>query len=159
MKYLKQNDSKLLKDIQDVGCFFRCCGLIAEIKTGKVLTADELNNTWKWAKDTRRIDTDNNLRDAASVATRFLRILGDQTGHIIEIGLFKDGLTTFYPSIEKYNPELCKIDFLIQKIKQNGPSGTHFRLVDKSGRLIEDPHEPAIKSQGIIYSILFTYQR
>ena len=156
-QHVKQNDKALYDDIQRIGCFFRSCGLVAEYKTGKRLNVTQINNTWDWAKNTRRIDGNNNVRDSASIINRFLRVLGDNMGSIIEVGTFKDGKTTFYPYYQKHRADLCRADFLIQKIRQNGPSGTHFRLVDKLGNLIEDPHEPVINVKGIEYSILYAY--
>ena len=49
------------------------------------------------------------------------------------------------------------MDVCIQKIRQGGPQGTHFRLVDKSAVLIEDPHTPAIAAISIIYTVIYVY--
>lgn len=151
---VKQNDKKCLEVIQKIGCFFRSCGNIAEIKTGRNLTAKQINDCWKWAKNTKRINDDDDVVDSASIATRFLRVLGDD-GKFVEVGTFKQGVTSFYPAY-KFT-ELARIDALIQKISQNGPSKTHFRVVDNFGNVLEDPHEPAIKPTGIYYSILYAY--
>ena len=153
--HIKQNDAECLPDIQRIGCFFRSCGLIAEYKTGKALTAPQINATWTWAKKTKRIDENNCVKDSASIATRFLRELGDN-GKFYEVGLFKDGSTTFYPSVK--GTEFARIDSLIQKVETSGPEGTHFRVVDKLGKLIEDPHEPEINYKKIMYSILYCYE-
>lgn len=153
--HVKQNDPLCLKRIQEVGCFFRSCGLLAEYKTGKSLTAPQINATWDWAKATKRIDENDCMKDSASVATRFLRILGDN-GRFIEVGLFKDGEMQYYPAFK--GSSLARADALIQKVKTNGPEGTHFKVVDKLGKTIEDPHEPAIKGTGVLYSILYAYE-
>jgi hypothetical protein len=121
-----------------------------------MLTAEALNKVWTWAKETKRIDYLNNTKDSASIATRFLRELGD-SGRFYEVGLFKNGKTEYYPSVR--NTKYARIDALIQKIKTNGTVGTHFRVVAKDGTLIEDPHAPVIKPQGIFYSILYCYEK
>lgn len=157
MGHIKQNDSRLLEPIQKIGCFFRSCGIIAENKTGKELSAEKINAVWKWAKDVEYIDKNDNVRFSAPIATRFLRELGDEKGRFIEVGTFRGGKTTFYVSIRKCNPELMRIDALIQKIIQGGPSRTHFRVVNKNGALIEDPHAPPINPLSIEYSILYAY--
>lgn len=154
MKHIKQNDVGVKNPIPELGCFFRCCGLIAEYKTGKSLTVEQINQTWDWAKATVRIDDKDNIRDSASIATRFLRLLGDN-GRFIEVGLFKDGVSQYYPAFK--NTELSRADALIQKVKTNGKYGTHFRVVGKTGVVVEDPHEPAINSKEIFYSILYAY--
>lgn len=151
---IKQNDKKCKKIIQEIGCFFRCCGLIAEFRTGRSLTAKQINDTWKWAKDTKRINDNDDVVDSASIATRFLRVLGDD-GRFVEVGQFTNGRTSYYPAY-KFT-ELARIDALIQKIKQNGPNKTHYRVIDRFANLLEDPHEPPINATGVYYSILYAY--
>lgn len=153
MTHIKQNDPTCLPDIQRIGCFFRSCGLIAEYKTGRSLSAYAINETWQWAKSTRRVDDQGCVKDSASIATRFLRILGD-TGRFVEVGTFSTGETRYYPAVSSI---YRRIDAIIQKIKQGGPSVTHFRVVDKTGKLIEDPHNPPIHVLGVYYSILYAY--
>lgn len=152
--HVKQNDTKCLPIIREVGCFFRSCGLIAEYKTFKSLNAYQINKTWEWAKETGRIDEENNIRDSASIATRFLRELGDK-GSFVEVGTFKEGILTIYPAYK--GTDMQCFDALIQKVKTDGPIGTHFRPVDKMGVCIEDPHEPRIRATAIYYSILYKY--
>lgn len=154
MEHIKQNDERLLEDIQKIGCFFRSCGIIAENHTNKNLTVEQINNGWKYAKEKGLIDKKNNVVTSAPIINYFLKELGDK-GRFIEIGIFQNGKTFFYSSIR--DTVYCHIDALIQKIKQNGKSKTHFRVVDKMGELIEDPHLPPIKVQGIYYSILYAY--
>lgn len=43
MEHIKQNDSRCMKVMQDIGCFVRSCGLVAEIRTGKSLTVEQVN--------------------------------------------------------------------------------------------------------------------
>jgi len=46
--------------------------------------------------------------------------------------------------VSSHITEERRMDVCIQKIKQGGLQGIHFRLVNKDGKLIEDPHNPAI---------------
>lgn len=155
MIHIKQNSAGMKDPIPAIGCFFRSCGLIAEYKTQKSLTVEQLNGLWDWAKGTGRIDKNDCVRDSASIATRALRILGDG-GRFIEVGLFRDGATSYYSA---YNGgPLARADALIQKCSTSGPEGTHYRVVTKKGFLIEDPHEPEIRIRGVIYSILYAYE-
>lgn len=151
MEHIKQNDEGLYSDIQKIGCFFRSALLLAEIQTGKNLDVDTINKLWRRCKSLGLINGDNDVVRSAGIATLALRELGDQ-GFIHEIAVFKNGVTTWYSGVNH------RIDYFIQKIKQNGPSKTHFRVVDKYGTLVEDPHRPAILCQGIIYSICYQYE-
>ena len=150
---IKQNDARCIPPMQAIGCFVRSCGLVAEYKTGKALSAEQINALWTKSKEHSYIDINDNVKQSAPIINMALAMLGD-SGRFIEIGTFKDGITYFYPSIPTAQ---WKIDALIQKIKQGGKSITHFRLVDKAGNLIEDPHEPPIRPISIYYSILYHY--
>ena len=153
MKHIKQNDKRLYPIIQKIGCFFVSCAIVAQNTAGKDLTASQINAVWDWAKKTKRVDQNDNITDSASIINRFLRVLGS-AGRFIEVGTFRDGRTQFYPLVnEKYR----HVDALIQKIKQGGKSVTHFRVVDRKGTLIEDPHEPPIKALSVYYSILYCF--
>jgi len=153
MKHIKQNDGRLNATIQKIGCFFISCALVAQYKTEKVLNTDDIESVWQWAKETKRIDALDNIKDSASIINRFFKVLGGE-GHFCEVGTFRDGVVNWYPAvIQKHR----HIDAVIQKIHQAGPSRTHFRLVNRKGEVIEDPHEPPIKSQGVYYSILYAF--
>lgn len=149
---IKQNDKRLLSKIQKIGCYYRCCAAIAEMKTGKELTAVQLNDGWCWAKKNNHINLTDDLLDrhAEFVINYFLGIL-DNPGKVVEIGIFESGKFIWYG-------EDGNGDFFIQKIVQNGPSKTHFRIVDKYGVCLWDPVEPAIKVKGVIYSRIFKYK-
>jgi hypothetical protein len=187
--HIKQNVKDCLPIIQSSGCRFRCDGLAAEYKTGKSLTADQLNETWKWAQDTNRIGKDQPIvcgikrndafnpkcpkcahwndckfnceLDGASIATRFLRLLGD-SGSFSEVGTIdKTGTIRWYPNTAENNR---RMDAVIQKIHQGGPQGTHFRFVDEKYKLIEDPHSPPLTvvptkelPTGIYYMVIYSY--
>ena len=151
---IKQNDKNCMKVVQDIGCFVRTCGLVAEYKVDACLTASQINSLWIWGKENYYINQDNNVVNSEALINRALTMLGGK-GRFIEVGTFVGGKTNYYPAIP---PKYRHIDACIQKIAQGGPSGTHFRLVDKDGGLIEDPYEPPIKPLGIFYSILYAYE-
>ncbi|MFA6855823.1 MAG: hypothetical protein WCR31_01320 [Treponema sp.] len=89
------------------------------------MTAQQLNETWKWSQDTNRIGNKQPINcgvkryeafnphwndckfncelDGASIATRFLRQLGD-SGHFTEVGTIKNGIVSWYPAISQESP-------------------------------------------------------
>lgn len=156
MNALKQNDKNLMRDIQQVGCFFRSAQFIAENKTGKCLTAQQINAMWLWANEKGIIKNRVMVKGAAPIANRALEILGD-SGKFVEVGTFQNGVIKFYRGVH-YG--LQRIDALIQKVKQ--PAGSvypeHFRVVDKFGAVLFDPYEPSLKNCTPMYSILFAYR-
>lgn len=155
MNVLKQNNKSLMRDIQQVGCFFRSAQFIAENKLQKALSPQQINAMWIWANEKGVIKRRVMVQGAAPIANRTLKVLGD-SGRFIEVGTFQNGATNFYKSIPK---NLQRIDALIQKVKQ--PAGSvypeHFRVVDKAGTLIFDPYEPPLKNCTPMYSILFAF--
>ncbi len=153
MEHIKQNDPRLNEKIQKIGCFFISCANVAQMKAQKKLSPEQIEEVWKWSKEEKLIDSQDNITDSASIINRFLRVL-DFQGHFAEVGIFKDGKTSFYPSVQNKHRH---IDALIQKIKQGGKSKTHFRVVNNAGELLEDPHEPPIKALDIYYSILYAF--
>ena len=153
MYHIKQNDIRCRKEIREYGCFYRSCGLVAEYHTGKCLNARQLNEGWDECKKNNWIDADDDIVNSAAIINYFLNELGD-SGKYIEVGTFTNGVKTFYDGV---NPKYRKIDALIQKVKTNGKYGTHFRPVDKKGALVEDPHEPVIEFESVMYSILYCY--
>lgn len=155
MQHIKQNDQRLGEFMQQSGCFIRCGGLIAEYKTGKSLTADQINQIFEYSKRFSFIDSKNLVTDSAGIANLALKALGDK-GRFVEVGTFEDGETKWYDWVK--GTKWARADALIQKIRQGGPQGTHFRVVNNRGKLIEDPHTPEIAVKGIYYSILYAYE-
>lgn len=156
MEHIKQNDSGLYIPIQQIGCFFRSCGLVAEYKTRRKLTVEQINKGWDACKKMGYINKDNDVVDSAKIITYFLHELKD-TGSYVEIGTVKSGLPGYYGWVTgemKKNRER----FYIQKIRQNGPSIYHFRVVDEDGYLIEDPHRPDINVVKVVHSIIYFYK-
>lgn len=151
MEPLYQNSAELLPVIQNVGCFFRCALRMAENRLGKNLTADEINNEWIQAKTKGVIDSQDNLLDAAKVATDCLRRHGGH-GMFIEIATEYDGQVNWYSWVK-----IKDADYRIMKIRQNGPSKTHFVEVDKNKNVTFDPHNPPIRSMGELYTIYYRF--
>lgn len=151
--FFKQNDPLCLPVIRSVGCFARSAMHVGELIAGRKLTVGQINDTWEWAKVEGFITKDNNLRESAPITNRALLILG-YPGKVYETGTFSKGKLTWYPSVPD---KMRQIDYLIQKIGQNGPEGTHFRNITRNGKLLWDPHEPEIRVKKIFYSIIYTY--
>ena len=159
-----QNDDNCITDVRKIGCFVRSCGIIAECKYNelytasneedRLLTAQDINKMWRYGKELGIIDEDNRLINSAKMATFALRLLGDNDGRFIEIATKKNGEMDLYGWARKkgYVP-----DSFIQKILQNGPSKTHFRVVDKNDNLQLDPHNPPIKMVEPVYTICYKY--
>lgn len=153
--HIKQNHPGNLPIMQKSGCFVRSAGLVAEIHSGGVLAQDQVNALWGWGVNHGYIDSENDVVESAPLINQALRMLGVARGKFFEVGTFKNGKTSWYPSVPL---PMRKTDAVIQKIRQGGPQKYHFRVVDKRGNLIEDPHEPAIKVLGIEYSILYCFK-
>lgn len=153
---IKQNDKECLPIVQKVGCFVRACGFMAESVTGKELTAKQINALWDWSKKSGHINIDNCVKHSAPIATRALRMLGNETGQFIEIATFTRGKMNYYGSITEQLKACPK--YYIQKIKTDYAVGTHFRNIDAAGNLLFDPNEPEIKPSGIFYSIVYAYR-
>ena len=155
MEHIKQNDQRLGLFMQKSGCFIRSAQLLAEYKTGKSLTAEQIMQIFRDSQSLGFLDNSNEVRNSAGIANLALNELGD-TGRFVEVGLFKDGSTQWYSWA--IGTKWARADALIQKIHQGGPQGTHFRVVNNRGKLIEDPHDPVINVLGIYYSILYAYE-
>lgn len=153
---IKQNDPECLPIVQKIGCFVRACGYMAEWVTGKELTAKQINALWNWAKKSGNVDYKNCVKHSAPIATRALRMLGNDKGQFIEVATFTRGKMNYYGSVGEGLKKLPK--FYIQKIATNGAEGTHFRNIDNEGNLLFDPHAPEIISQGVFYSIVYVYK-
>lgn len=156
MKTIAQNDPSLGKFMQLSGCFVRSAQLLAEYKTGRALTAEQINQIFRDSQSLGFLDNSNLVRNSAGIANLALKALGD-TGRFVEVGLFENGETKYYNWA--IGTKWARADAVIQKIRQGGPQGTHFRVVDNRGHLIKDPHDPPIKSLGIYYSILYAYEK
>jgi hypothetical protein len=162
---LPQNHPDHLHIIQNSGCFFRSSQAIAEVAGGKALSADQINEMWAWGRNrefviggkvTKLINMNNELNASAIIANRTLEVLGVR-GRFLEVGTKKNGTCTWYPWTDN-SPSLQRGDAFIQKINQNGPQKIHFRLANDDDSLLWDPHDPEIKSQGVIYTIVFCFQ-
>lgn len=153
---VKQNDPKCLPIVRKIGCFVRACGAMAEFVTGEELTAEQINELWKWAKKSGNVDRDDLVKHSAPIATHALRMLGNERGQFIEIATFTRGKMNYYASVGDGLKKCPK--YYIQKIKTNGPEGTHFRNIDYKGDLMFDPHAPEIDATGIFYSIVYAYR-
>lgn len=152
---IKQNTSGLYLPIQTIGCFFISAVNMAQLEAEKrgliknELTVAEINRIWDQACAFRYLDENHNMQDSAAVANLAAAAL-NLPARFREVAT-DTGRTPFWyaGAGEK------RADYRIQKHKQNGPSKTHFVVVDRDGKLIEDPHEPPINNLGAIYTIFY----
>lgn len=165
-EYLKQNAIGNYIEIQQIGCFFRCACNLAEREAKRMgkyvykLTTDQLNKIWDRAitngyiGDIKRKDgtIDRNcVKNSAQIATIALQELNCR-GKFREVGTKTTDDFCWYGGADK------TVTGQILKMKQNGPSKTHYVVVDPDDILLWDPHEPAIRNQGNIYTILYRYE-
>lgn len=155
MDYIFQNDKKLYPVIQQIGCFFRSALFMAETKAGKVLNSEQINALWDESKAKgfigKKDGDDNCVLKSAAIANLALKVLGKE-GKFVEVAIFKNGVTAWYKSVTD-----CRADSFIQKIKQSGPSKTHFRNVNRYGSIVFDPHNPPIRELSIMYTICYRF--
>lgn len=141
--------------IQKIGCFFISACNIAQLEAKKrgfkktELTIAELNKIWDQARAFKYLDEENNMKNSAGVANLAAGALGLPV-RIHEVATDTGRVPFWYAGIGEK-----RADYRIQKFKQNGPSKTHFVIVDRDGKLVEDPHEPPINNQGVIYTIYY----
>lgn len=152
---IKQNDCRLLPEIRSIGCFVRSCGAVAELKAGKTLSYRQINELWQWAKKSGNVDWKNDVKHSAPIITKAYSMLG-MKGQFFEVATFKNGKMNYYGSVGEGLKSAEK--WYIQKVKTDGPIGTHFRNVDYEGKLLFDPYEPEVIPQGIIYSIVYAFR-
>lgn len=152
-QYVKQNDGRCMIQIRDIGCFFRSALNIVERKFNVAFEPRDLNILWHSAKVKKIIDDDDCLLDSAKLMNLAISMyLPERSGAFAEIGLKRFGSFTPYKWAERYSPE-----FFIRKIKQGGPSGVHFVVVDNNDKRIWEPHDPEIKDLGEVYTICYRY--
>lgn len=155
---LKQNTPGLNEDIQKIGCFFRAALRMAEYaaeQAGKIkyrLTIDEINKLWDQAKAEGIINVKNCVVASAPIANMALKVL-EVAGRFTEVATFTNTMA-WYRNVPQ---DKRRADYFIQKIAQNGPSGTHYINVDRYGKLLWDPHEPEIIKRGVFYTICYRY--
>lgn len=153
---IKQNTSGLYLQIQKIGCFFISACNMAQLEAKnrgaykKELSIPELNRIWDQALVFQFIDSaDYTMKNSAGVANLAAETLNLPV-KFREVATERNGVPLWYSGIGEK-----RADYRIKKIFQGGPSKTHFILVDRDGNLIEDPHEPPIKSLGVAYTIFY----
>lgn len=155
--YLPQNAKGLYLDIQKVGCFFRSALYMAELRIGRSLTHTDINLLWDRSKALGYIGTINGeancVKNSAKIANLALDLYHVK-GTFVEVAIKRDGETTFYSGVPM---EKRRITDYIQKIRQPGPSKTHFRYVNEDGNLVFEPHDPEITCLGVIYTICYRF--
>lgn len=151
-KTIYQNDPLLYPTIQEVGCFFRSALKVSELYSLRDLTHEEINTIWDNAKNLNYIDNNDDIQKSSSIINLGFEQLGLHY-KAVEVGTFENGSITFYSWVEKY-PHYKHFTALIQKVKTEN-FNTHFRVVDKRGKVIFDPYYPQPNIKSIYYSILY----
>lgn len=152
---IKQNDLRCMTVIRRIGCFVRSCGAIAEIKTGRELTAHQINLLWVWAKKRGHVNEHDDVVESAPIINEALRVLGGR-GRFVEIGTkYPDKETSYYGWVGLDLIEGEK--FFIEKIRTHGKFKTHFRVVNERGKLVFDPYEPSVHVVGSFHTIVYAY--
>lgn len=137
-------------EISRIGCFFKSCLAIAEMDVGKYFSLEDHSRIWDICKQFGYINKEDNIKMSANIISLAYRKLGVEK-QVIEVGTSASG---FYPWVMT-NKKFQDVKARIQKIEQNGPSKTHFRLVDKEGKLLWDPHQPEIHCIKPFYTIWY----
>ncbi len=157
MNYIFQNDARLYPVIQKIGCFFRSALNLAETETDAVLSAEQINALWDAAKEKgfigMRNGEDDCVLNSAAVANLALKTLG-KAGRFVEVATFKNGVMNWYKSVKDRRAE-----HFIQKIRQSGPSRTHFRVVNRYGSVVFDPHNPPIFVVSLEYTVCYRFDK
>lgn len=149
-QYIKQNDKRLNKHMQQTGCFVRSCMHIAEIETGRVLTAEQIERIHSEAVRRNFVKDFTTVQDPAGIINITFKELGYKKLSSRQIGIFQNGKTDYW-----VNTEDQRNDYFIQKIRTNSSYGTHFRVVDFKGDVIFDPWNGGLKEKSIEYSTIY----
>ena len=155
---LKQTNSALYKDINQVGCFFRSSVAIAELKCGKALSANDINKIWDIGKDKGLIVDRNMIKGGAPITNIAFTFMAEKYGTPIyksyEVGTIRNGKITYYDSIPQ---NMRSYNAIIRKIRRPkvAPYPFHFVLLPFAEEPIWDPHNPPLLSAGTEYEIAF----
>lgn len=152
---IKQNDNRCMPVVRKIGCFVRSCGALAELVTGRELTAYQINQLWVWAKKNGHVNGRDDVVESAPIATEALRMLGDG-GRFVEIATKNSkGVASYYSWVT--DGMRSRKQFFIQKIRTHGVFKTHFRVVDSDGNLVFDPYEPEVRAVGVFHTVVYIY--
>lgn len=156
---IKQNNEKLLKCIQDYGCFFLSCVNLVEWKTDIKLNENEINDLWHKCKKLGYINNNDDIVNSASIMNVILKLKNSDLV-CLEIGTYKPKEHIEKSEIQYYKgvPEhLKKLDkYYIQKLKTYGKYGTHFRVITENGHIF-DSVDGYYEYDKIMYNIVYVF--
>ena len=145
LELIKQNDKSCKYDIREVGCFFRSSLAIAELHTGHVLTADEINYLWEEGIKKGFIIKRELKKGGAPIINLGFDYLHKKYGvksyKAFEVGTRRNGKPTYYGGVSE---EKRQAQYFIKK-KINPPDDfyrNHFVLVNHDGSPLWDPYTP-----------------
>jgi hypothetical protein len=145
----------LLHVINVIGCFVRSCGAVAELKSGKELSAEQIDHLWIFGKNHGYIDEHDNVKESAPIINEAARIL-ELKGRFFEVATFKNGILEYYKSVSDELRRAPKS--YIQKVATNGEVGTHYWVVNYAGKILFDPYEPPVNPRKVLYTIVYAYK-
>ena len=155
---IKQNNPSCKYDIREVGCFFRSSVAIAELHTGHVLNADEINYLWAEGSQKGFIVKRELVKGGAPIINLAFDYLhkkhGTKAYKAFEVGTRRNGVPKYYGGVSE---EKKQAQYFIKK-RINPPTmyyKNHFVLVNKDGSLLWDPYTPDTEDYKEDYTILF----
>ena len=130
---LPQNTAGLLGDIQEVGCFFRILGAMAEITNGKYLIIEQLNDLWTCALKSGIISRDRVMLQPERLVERASERLGKKIS-VWNCGHMVNGVALGWNGNYLATP----VHFSSIHFKTKAATG-HFCLGDKEGKFTWNP--------------------
>lgn len=135
-KPLPQTTPGLIKEIQAYGCMFRSVQAMAEIKLGKVLTVDQINEAWKYAIQAGWLAPKNGyylLMQPVELSEYTFKQLWASGGRFANVKVENHDGTYWIPAWYKTH------DYVLQSNFSGSAGGVHYRLMDATGELVFDP--------------------
>lgn len=133
-----QNDPRLNPEIQKYGCRFRCLLAIGEVHTGKQLTALAIEQAYRDSVPGAMNVHCKCNENEAKISRWSLRTLGS-SARCYQIGLvYGCARMEFWPAAQVYTIRKGLVHRQGEPGYETAP-GFHFRLGDRTGRIIFDP--------------------
>jgi len=156
MNLILQTDPRLNAEINRYGCRFRCLLAIAEFETGRALTPTAILQAYGDLVP-GAMDVHCRCNGNESKISRWsLRALGS-TSRCYQIGLVRGCVQLeFWPASRVYTI-LKGLTHFKGEPGYEAEAGFHFRLGDRAGRMIFDPHPGAVvkeEREVLVYQIV-----
>lgn len=134
---IKQNDKRLHEQIRATGCNFRSLQAMAEVISGKILTAQQINKAYDDLTQNPKVLA-KDCTCGPQLAQIILRAMHDldYKGSAAQVGSIIDGNKGYWGGYSDHN--FCVIHW-----NTKYPTG-HFTLADKDGQEIFDPYDATL---------------